>query len=36
MLGSMLVGGLAACSSSKSPSGDGGKTDGGKTEAGPR
>jgi hypothetical protein len=44
MLGLMLAGGLAACSSSKSPSGndggktdgatDAGKTDGGKTDAG--
>ncbi len=34
MLGLVLVGGLVACSSSKSPSGDGGKTDGGKTDGG--
>ena len=34
ILGLMLAGGLAACSSSKSPSGDGGKSDAGKTDGG--
>jgi hypothetical protein len=34
MLGLALMGGLAACSSSKSPPTDGGKTDGGKTDGG--